>query len=87
MTGRVFGRDVIYQLRPENTSISMKAVFDNAFIEINGVTTTAPILTVDLSLIPRYPSVKDIVTIESVNYRVIEVRQDSFGGAILILQR
>lgn len=84
---QVFGRPISYKLMPEDDTQSIKGIFDNAFIEVNGVSSTYPILNLDLALLPRFPSVKDQIIIESVRYRVLDVRPDGVGGCVLVLQR
>lgn len=76
-----------YHLLPEATDFEIKGIFDNAFIEIQGVCSTYPVYNVDLETIPRAPSVKDKLTIEGVLYKVLEIRSDGIGGSLLVLQK
>jgi hypothetical protein len=83
----VFGSAAEYT--HEDTSVdSIVGVFDNAFIEINGVTTQKPILKINFSDLTSDP-VPDVdsVVINSIQYLVIDCQLDGFGGATLILQR
>lgn len=87
ITNKVFGREISYNLLPESLVLEIKGVFDKAYIEYDGVSTTRPVLTIDLALIGRYPSKKDTILIDSVLYKIIDIRQDQFGGALLVLSK
>lgn len=87
IANNVMGKTVTYNLNPESTSESIKGVFSNAYIEVNGVTTTHPILRVNSEDLERKPSIKDTVIIDSVTYKVNEVRDDGFGGYTLLVKR
>ncbi len=86
-THKVLGREITYSLQPENIDLEIKGIFDSAFIEVNGVSSIHPILNLDLGLLPRYPSIKDEITIDTIVYRVLDPRQDGVGGCIIILKR
>ena len=81
------GGPVTYSLLPEAIDLVFRGIFDNAFMEVNGVSSTYPIINVDLAKLPRYPSIKDRVTKDLVQYKIIDVRQDGIGGAILVLHK
>lgn len=83
----IFGTSVVYGYSPENYTSEIKGVFDNSYIEVNGVSSLYPTLTVDLSTLDRRPSVKDSLSIADQTYKVIDVRSDSFNGAMLILKK
>lgn len=87
VVNKVIGRTVTYNLKPEGDSISIKGVFSNAYIEVHGVETTHPVLRVNGADIERRPSIKDTVVIESITWRVTEVRDDGFGGYTLLVQK
>lgn len=87
ITTRNLGDVITYQLNPETTELEIDGIFDNAFVEVNGVSSTHPQVNIDLRDLPRKPSVKDKVTVESVLYSVIEPRYDGIGGCLLILKK
>lgn len=87
LTTKALGDYDTYHLLPEATDSEIKGIFDNAFLEVLGVQSTYPVYNVDLETIPRYPSVKDKLTIEGVLYKILEVRPDGIGGALLVLQK
>jgi len=93
---RSFGRIVVY--RPgESGAIALRAVFDEAWTEIDprtgrdaegaAVSTSAPALHVRLADLAAEPGQGDGVTIDSRDYEVVDVRPDGTGGATLVLQR
>lgn len=84
---KVIGQTVTYNLNPENTSSDIKGVFNNAYIEVNGVTTTHPVLRINSADLSRRPSIKDTVEIDEVTYKVNEVREDGFGGYTLLVKQ
>lgn len=87
IVNKVVGQTITYNLRPEGTSISIKGVFSNAFIEVNGVTTTQPVLRVDGNDLGRKPSIKDTVVINSVTYRIQEVQDEDYNAYTLLVKR
>jgi hypothetical protein len=84
----VFGDDVTYNyssgISPAST---LKGVFDNAFIEIQGVTTLKPVLKVLLSDLSEEPVENDYLTIDSIVYTVLDSQPDSYGATLLILEK
>lgn len=87
-TSKTFcNRTVQYKMNPENITLSLNVIFDNAVIDEQGVTSTHPSITVDLSLVPRTLSVFDVITIDSITYKILDIRLDSLGGALVLLQR
>lgn len=85
-TGRVFGEDCTYT--PSGGSpVSIKGVFDNAFIEVEGVMSLKPVIRINLSDLEDAPGKGDQVTINSITYDVKESQPDSHGGTTLILKK
>lgn len=87
LTTNLLGRTVEYQLRPENVSVTFRAIFDNIPIEVNGVSTSAPTLNIDLAQLSRTPSIRDKVIIGTESYDVMDVRSQSYGSALLVLRK
>jgi hypothetical protein len=86
ITTSVFGQDITFT--PQSGSVStIKGVFSNAFIEVNGISTVAPALRVDLSDFDSPPLVGDSVTINLLVYSIDDIQPDGYGGAALILHR
>jgi hypothetical protein len=83
----VWGTSVIYTYLVDSTTSTLKGVFDNAFIEVNGVTTKKPVLTIKLSDLDDEPVEGDTVLIGSVLYMVRDHQPDSFGSTTLILEK
>lgn len=67
--------------------VSITGVFDNAYIEVDTVSSLKPVFRIVLSDLALAPAKGDQVEINSVNYRVIASEVDSYGGSLLILQR
>lgn len=86
-TNKVFGDDVIYTYASDSTTAEIKGVFDNAFIEINGISTKKPILRIRLADLAAEPADTDTATINSVVYIVRDHEPDNFGGTTLILEK
>lgn len=82
----VFGTTVSYTPNG-STAVSIKAVFDNAWVEAEGVSSMRPVLRIQLSDLASDPGKGDQVTIEGTTYRVMESQKDAHGGATLILQK
>jgi hypothetical protein len=84
----VFGSQVIYSYLDGSPDSTIKGVFENAFIEINGVLTKKPVLkNVLLSALSAEPVEGDSVEINSISYSVLEHHPDSFGTTTLILEK
>jgi hypothetical protein len=82
----VFGSDVEYT--PDGGSpVTIKGVFDNAWVEVEGVQSLRPVLRIALSALESAPGKGDQVQIDSTNYRVVESRKDEHGGTSLILKK
>ncbi len=85
-TIRTAGRLVTYHYLPEAQDATIKGVFDNANVEIHGVSTTNPLITFYEGDLLRTPSTLDKITIESALYKIIDIRSDGVSGVVLILQ-
>lgn len=86
-----FGTTVSYTAKGQS-AVSIKAVFDAAFVSVQSggevtVASTQPVLFVRIADLPQKPSNSDTATINSVNYKVKEVQEDGWGGALLALQK
>ena len=83
----VFGTDfILTHVATSNTS-EAKGVFDNSFIDINGVDTKQPNLKIRLADLLAEPIENDTVQIGSINYRVLSSHSDSYGSSIILLQK
>lgn len=82
----VIGQDVTYTPIVGDSS-SIKGVFDNSWVDIQGMVTLKPTLRIKLSDLDASPAKGDTVSISSVSYRVMESREDGYGGSTLILQK
>lgn len=95
---RVFGEAVSYQpmateyddqippqlITPEPRNI--KGVFRYTFIEINGVGSMKPTLSIKLSDLDVAPQEGDQVTMDNKTFEVISSQPDTFGSSLLILE-
>ncbi len=82
----IFGQDVEYT-PDEGSPVTIKGVFDNAYVEVEGIQSLRPILRIALAALEEEPGKGDQVEIESVTYKVVESRKDEHGGTTLILKR
>lgn len=82
----VFGTSVTYD-PITGVNVTLKGIFDQSYVEVEGVVSVKPTLRIKLSDLPLKPRKGDSVTISSVIYRVLESREDSFGGSTLILNK
>lgn len=84
----VFGSEATYSYLDGSPDSAIKGVFDNAFVEVNGVATKKPALkNVNLSDLSAEPVEGDTVTINSVGYTVMGHEPDGHGTTILILEK
>jgi hypothetical protein len=67
--------------------VSIVGVFDNAHIEVDEVSSLRPVFRIKLADLDAAPAKGDQVTINETEYRVMVCEKDSYGGAILILQK
>ncbi len=86
LCNRVLGEEVAYT--PSGGSAStISAIFDNAWVDIDGVPLLKPVLRIVLEDLDELPGKGDTVEIESIDYKVMESRLDGYGGSTLILQK
>ena len=78
-------RSVIYHYKPENTSVTVECIFTNEYLEVSGVTTTHPVVRIDGEKLSRRPSIKDLIIIEGVTWKVVDVRDEKISNAFTIL--
>lgn len=82
----VLGEDITYT--PNGSAgVTIKGVFDNAYVDVDGVVSLKPTLRIKLDDLEDPPAKGDEVTIESVDYSVSESREDGHGGTTLILKK
>ncbi len=84
-TNEVMGADCIYTQNSEEVEI--KGVFDNSYVDIEGMVSLKPTLRIRLLDLSEKPTKADSVSISDISYRVLESREDGFGGSTLILQK
>jgi hypothetical protein len=85
-TINLLGREVDYTC-DGYSAVTIKGVFNNAFVEVEGVVTLRPILRINISDLPASPGKNDTIEINSVEYRVLESQRDGYGGTTLVLQK
>lgn len=83
---KVMGKNVVYTYLSGGTS-DIRGVFDNAFVEVQGVSSLKPILKIRLEDLTQEPAEGDLVNVNSTDYLVLDSQQDSFGWAVLILEK
>ncbi len=82
----VMGQDVSYTPYGDSP-ITIKGVFDNSYVDVGGVISLKPILRINLADLSAKPTKRDLVSIDSVDYILLESREDGYGGTTLILQK
>ena len=80
------GKDITYT-PSVGSPVSIKGIFDNQFVDIEGIVSVKPTLRISLADLASAPTKNDAVTISSVTYSILESRVDGFGGTTLILQK
>lgn len=84
---KFFGDTIIYTYKVGGTT-SISAVFENAYVEVLGVSSLKPILkNVQRSDLLYTPVKGDSVSISSVAYRVVDPQSDGVGSYLLILEK
>lgn len=84
----VFGQDVIYTFIADSSTVTIRGVFENAFVEVDGISTKQPILrNVILEELGADPVEGDQVEIDSIDYVVRYHEPDSHGSTTLILEK
>jgi hypothetical protein len=86
LTLSVLGMEVSYT-RGEDSPVTIKGVFDNAWVDVDGVVSLRPTLRIALADLDTEPARQDEVTIDETDYIVSESRLDGFGGTTLILKK
>jgi len=86
LCGSVFGDTVTYT-PADGSPVSINGVFDNAWVETEGVQSLKPILRINLGDLDDAPAKGDAVEISGVDYSVTESRADGHGGSTLILRK
>jgi hypothetical protein len=82
----VFGDDVTYT-PAQGSPVSISGVFDNAWFDVDGVSTLKPVLRIDLADLDAAPAKGDALEVDETDYTVNEVHLDGYGGATLILRK
>ncbi len=82
----VFGESISYT-PSGGSAVTIKAIFDERYIEVDGVVCLKPTLRINLDDLVLGPGKGDTVSIATVTYRVTESQLDGFGGTTLILQK
>jgi hypothetical protein len=82
----ILGRDITYT-PITGDPVEIKGLFDNAYVEIDGMMSLKAILRIDLADLALLPAKGDEVTIASTDYAVTESREDGHGGTTLILMK
>ncbi len=83
----VFGTSATYTYSADDSTSTIKGVFDNAFVEIQGITSMKPIFKIRLADLDAEPVQGDTVLINSILYVVQDSQSDAHGGSTLILER
>ena len=78
-------RSVIYNYKPENITLTVECIFTNEYLEVTGVTTTHPVVRIDGDKLSRRPSIKDLIVIDGVTWKVVDVRDEKITNAFTIL--
>jgi hypothetical protein len=86
ITNTIFGTPATYT-PISGDPVEINGVFDNAYIESQGVSSLKPVLRIRLSDLAASPAKGDQVTVSSTTYRVLSSENDSYGAALLILQK
>jgi hypothetical protein len=85
---KVFGTTATYTYASDSSTQELDGVFENGFIEVNGVITKTPLFkNVILDDLTDEPTDTDTLTINSVIYIVRSHEPDSHGSTTLILEK
>lgn len=84
---KVFGISATYTYLSSGLTSSIKGVFDNAFVEVNGIATKTPTFRIRLADLTAEPTDGDQILIGTVSYYIRLHEADSHGATILILER
>jgi len=83
---RVIGESITYT-PSVGSPATIYAVFENAWVDVEGVVTLKPTLRIKLADLVSSPAKGDQVTVSGTTYKVMESRVDGYGGSTLILQK
>lgn len=84
---KILGDELTYTYKVGGSDL-ISAVFENAYIEVQGVSTLKPILrNVVRSELDHVPVKGDSVSIGGVAYRVVDPQSDGLGSYLLILEK
>lgn len=87
IVNKVFGTSSTYTYLSSGLTYTIKGVFDNAYVEINGVSTRKPIFKIRLADLTATPVEGDTILISSVSYKIMDSQPDGVGTSILILEK
>lgn len=91
VVNKTFGTEVTYTHIEDGSVETIKGVFDNAYTEISTgsvpIMSSSPILKIVLKDLSKEPEQGDLVVVNSVEYTVNESQPDSYGAAVLILEK
>ncbi len=85
-TTNLLGRDIEYT-NIGNGTTTIKGIYDNLYIEVEGVVTLKPTVRINPSDLPFSIRKGDTLVVASTDYTVLESRKEVGGGALLILQK
>lgn len=81
-----FGKDVTYSPSMGDET-EIKGVFDNAYVEVEGIVLLRATLRINLSDLSSRPVKGDSLEVSDTIYDILESREDGYGGTTLILQK
>lgn len=84
---KIFGIPVTYTHSSDDSVAEIKGVFENSFVEVNGVTDLKPTLKIRTADLELTPQEDDQVEVNSTEYTVVDAQLDTHGIALLILKK
>lgn len=86
-----FGQDVTYY-HISGAISTLVGVFTNNYIEVslggdNAMSSLKPVLFVQLADLPEEPTTGDKCVLDSVEYKIIDSKDDGGGGTLLVLHK
>jgi hypothetical protein len=85
---KVFGTPATYTYVSDSSTSEVKGVFENAFVEVNGVSDLKPVFkNLILDTLDFEPEEGDTIEINDVTYKVESHQPDGLGSTTLILNR
>lgn len=87
-----FRATAVVYVTQEGAEISIRGIFDNAFVSVDpntqaAVQSVGPVLGIKLSDLPRAPRVGDFVIVNNKRFSIDHVEKDVHGGANLFLHK